>query len=152
VDLLHLQLGRGASNLEGAGGRGDAVLVWRRPGYGAHESTDHWFLYFVDAEIRGDLFRLTRATGEAVKVLGPVSLNSNFKIAAEGIYFIPAARDQDGRYYVKFKDFATGSVHSVTPLMVRLSWGLDVSPDGKWLVFAEYGRAGSDLMLVEGFR
>ena len=30
--------------------------------------------------------------------------------------------------------------------------GVAVSPDGRWLLFSEFDQAGSELMLVEGFR
>jgi Tol biopolymer transport system component len=52
---------------------------------------------------------------------------------------------------LKLYDFATGTTSTVLP-MGRPEFGLDVSPDGRYLVYAQLDDPASDLMLVENFR
>ena len=75
---------------------------------------------------------------------------SNFAVAKEGIYYMSEPGD-DGTAVLKFYRFADGRSTSIAP-MARPEFGLDVSPDGRYLVYAQLDDAASDLMLVENFR
>ena len=51
-------------------------------------------------------------------------------------------------------DLSTGSQRELVNLgaNARVSPGMSVSPDGKWIVFAKSEAAGGDITLVEDFR
>ena len=71
----------------------------------------------------------------------------------EGIYFL----DPGASAGIQFFDFPTRQVHRVTPVNGRLDeWGLgpSISVDGRTLIFAQVPieKAGTDIILVEGFR
>ena len=52
---------------------------------------------------------------------------------------------------LKFHNFATRTTTTILP-MGHPEYGLDVSPDGRYLVYAQLDDPASDLMLVENFR
>ena len=54
------------------------------------------------------------------------------------------------RASVRFFRFATQEVSTIVTLE-KPSWGMTVSPDGQYLLYAQYDVRGSDLMLVEGW-
>ena len=51
-----------------------------------------------------------------------------------------------------FLDFATGKTTEVLSGGERQELGLDVSPDGKRILFSKVDQFDSDLMLIENFR
>jgi hypothetical protein len=55
---------------------------------------------------------------------------------------------------IRLLDLATRQTTDVVSLGpgTSPSIGLNVSPDGRWILFTRQDRAGSDLMLVENFR
>ena len=75
----------------------------------------------------------------------------------EGVYFAdrdPASFPGEG-WGVKFLNLRDGRVSLITELPNRpnlAGGGLDVSPNGAWLIVSQQDQSGSDLMLVENFR
>ena len=67
-----------------------------------------------------------------------------------GIYFITPART-GAPAAIRLFDFASAQVRRLMTLTKPPRPGLDVSPDGKWLLYSQLDHAGSDLMLVENF-
>jgi hypothetical protein len=65
-------------------------------------------------------------------------------VAANGIYLT-----QEGS--IDFVDFATAGIRTVLKTRPPDA-GLAISPDGRYLLFAQVDAIGSDLMLVENFR
>ena len=53
---------------------------------------------------------------------------------------------------IAYLDFATGKVTALYTLPKPADLGLAVSPDGRYILFAQQDFSGSDLMLVEHFR
>jgi hypothetical protein len=88
--------------------------------------------------------------GEESQVL-PSVFRSAFSVVNDGIYFIPPP-GTDGKYSIQFLRFATGKVKTVAPIPVQLSYILNVSPDGRSLLYTQLDETGSDLMLVENFQ
>ena len=70
----------------------------------------------------------------------------------EGVFFLP---EEHSPYAIRFFDFRTAHV---TPIAaperdpVQGPSGLDVSPDGRWILYAQVDNRISNIMLVEGFR
>jgi len=73
---------------------------------------------------------------------------TQWTVASEGIYFVPADAPKSVRYF----DFATKQVHKVFETEKASSYGMSVSPDGRWILYTQAGEDNSDIMLVENFR
>jgi hypothetical protein len=102
--------------------------------------------------------------GEEVQVLRELAFYGNFAVARDGIYFesappssslgaipmlTPFTRPQ---VTIDFLSFATGRVTRVITVDRPGGIGLDVSRDGRTLLFAQSDSFTEDLMLVENFR
>ena len=131
---------------------GTAVQVTRNGGGGPAESPDGKTLYFVKAlgGNRTSLWRMPAAGGDEVQVR-PLIFRYNFALTPAGVYYdTPTAADEPSR--IEYLDFATGKVTTLYTLTKPVDLGFDLSPDGRYLLFAQNDFAGSDLMLVENFK
>jgi Tol biopolymer transport system component len=133
---------------------GQAVQVTKSKGAReAFESPDGKSVYYVKLNASG-IWKIPVQGGEETRVIeeGAMSL---WAIAQEGICFFNLAHPAGPA--LQFYDFAT---HQVTLLRqfpkeaVIDRWGtaMSVSHDGQWIIYTQFDRAGSDLMLVEDFR
>jgi hypothetical protein len=71
----------------------------------------------------------------------------------EGLYF--AGADSSDRPAINFFNFSTSKAAPVMAFEKGLPLGgpgLSVSPDGRWMLFSQVDRRGSDIMLLENFR
>jgi hypothetical protein len=88
--------------------------------------------------------------GEEIRITGGVCLQY-FAVTERGIYFFSGWENNPT---VRCFNFATRRVETVAKIEGDLAWGLSVSPDSRWLLYAAYddAREQSDLMMVEKFR
>jgi Tol biopolymer transport system component len=123
---------------------GSALQVTRTAGGAAFESMDGKYLYFTED---GPLFRVPVAGGPEAEVAPKVLHWESLSITAKGAYFL-----SDPKTLQLFNE-ATGKVTTVARAD-NYSFGMDVcvSPDDRYMLFAEAEGAGWDLMLVENFR
>jgi Tol biopolymer transport system component/DNA-binding winged helix-turn-helix (wHTH) protein len=119
---------------------------------GAMESPDGQWLYY--AAIKSDTTEFWRrpVTGAGVAELAvtvPGRICEDWKINDQGIYF----GYYDDRCHLGFGFFNFGS-GEITPLFnaTRSGFNFDVTADGRTLVFDQFDRSESDIMLVENFR
>jgi hypothetical protein len=84
------------------------------------------------------------ASAEKLRILGLRPLPSTFPLRAAVAYRQQITLD--------FLSFATGRVTRVMTVDRISGLGLDVSPDGRTLLFAQRDFFTEDLMLVENFR
>ena len=68
-------------------------------------------------------------------------------ISASGIYFVPADAPKTVRYF----DFSTRQIRRIFEVEKDFGGRLSVSPDGRWLLYSQYGDATGDIMLVDHF-
>jgi len=131
---------------------GTAVQVTRHGGTAAVESVDGKTLFVVKAlgGNRTSLWRMPVGGGDEVQVV-PSLHRYNFALTATGIYYDTVTL-QDKPSSIEYLDFATGKVTALYTLTKPVDLGLTVSPDGRYLLFAQNDFSGSDLMLVENFR
>jgi len=125
---------------------GDPVQVTRK-GFdgGAIESPDGKLVYY---EKDGGVWRVPIQGGEETRVLESF-FNDNFAVVDQGIYFIPSAE----RSAIQYLSFATGKISRIAGIGTREpDYGFSVSPDGRWLLYAQWESLRSDLMLVKNFR
>jgi hypothetical protein len=131
---------------------GQAVQVTKQGGFAAFESLDGKTLYYAKGRDVPGLWKVPVAGGEETLVLEQlaVGLWGYWGLTAEGIYFYDASTKA-----IEFFSFAT---HKVTQIAkpgkdpVRFNAGLAVSPDGRWILYAQVDQSNSNIMLVENFR
>jgi hypothetical protein len=90
------------------------------------------------------------AAGGEERQISTSLYRNNFAVAKLGIYYT-AATQLDGTASINFYRFADRSTTTLLPIG-RPEYGLDVSPDGRNLVYVRIDEWQSDLMLLENFR
>jgi len=144
---------------------GEPVQVTQHGGSHGKESVDGRYLYYSrTSAFPVSLWRVPVSGGEEEQVLREIAGGLNFAVARDGIYFeasppssplghipmlTPFTRPET---ILDFLSFATGKVTRVMTLDRRAAIGLDVSPDGRTLLFAQSDSFTEDLMLVENYR
>jgi hypothetical protein len=77
----------------------------------------------------------------------------NYVVSRQGVFFMP----RTGRGFfaasgqIQLYRFATRATEDVAALDTPPFFGLDISPDGRWLLYSQIERLDGDLMLVENF-
>ena len=133
-------------------GGGDAIAL-SKDIYGAKvlESFDARKAYFVGDEINTQIreVSLDALPGVAADVaqLPPVMHFANWTLTPGGIYFVPA----DDTRSLRYLDFSTKQIRKVFELDKDFEPGISVSPDGRWILYAEDDEVNSDIMLVDHF-
>ena len=130
---------------------GTAVQITRNGGEFGTESEDGKTLYFtrILRADSGSLWRMPIAGG-LEEQLADSLYRANYAVARDGIYYMTHA-GKSGDSTLRFYAFATGT----TRTLLQIGWpeyGLDVSPDGRYLVYAQLDDPASNLMLIEHFR
>jgi Tol biopolymer transport system component len=128
------------------------IQVTRNGGTSSLESPDGKTLYFTKTTPGFDfnLWRMPVGGGSETEVLASLH-RYNFAVTPAAIYFTtPSAPDSPAE--LKKLDLATGKVTSFYTLNKRVDLGLALSPDSRYLLFAQLDYVGSDLMAVENFR
>ncbi len=115
----------------------------------AFESFDGKFVYYFKGE---GIWQVPVAGGEERPILAPLNAGSVYKwaVTAKGIYIInPQAKSHAT---IELFSFATRRVKQVAVIEKLPSWlSLAVSPDERWLLYAQLDHSDSDIMLVENF-
>jgi len=132
---------------------GPAVVVKPKAGWWApRESPDGKFIY-ADEDGAAGRFNLVRVPiGGTEKQLVVKSLRDPFAYAlvGGGIYFISKPDPKSG-YFIQLLNTTTGKIQQIASVAPP-SGGLTVSPDHRWILFAQMELAQSNLMLVENFQ
>ena len=134
---------------------GPAVQVTQKGGFEAVEAPDGKTLYYSKGYIHG-LWTIPSKGGEErpVPELAEAGYRRSWTMTNDGIYFVAHTGSAPPRP-LKFFSFATRRVTQIG--MVEkdpLRWvpSLAVSPDGRWLLYAQIEQNTSSIMLVENFR
>jgi Tol biopolymer transport system component/DNA-binding winged helix-turn-helix (wHTH) protein len=129
---------------------GAAVQVTRNGGWVAFESADGASLYYTKEDGPTPLWRTPPGGGEERQLSQRIGSRSFF-VAVKGVYFT-TPRSPAGEFSIQCLNTATGKVNAVATMAGRPGGGLSVSPDGRFMLYAQSDSAGQDLMLVENFR
>jgi len=129
-------------------GGGPATQITQNGGIGAVESLDGKTLYFSKDAGAGSIWKMPIAGGPEAQLADSL-YRYNFALTKRGIYYMTSPGDARTSV-LKFYSFATGSSTTILP-MGAPEYGLDVSPDGRYLTYAQLDDPGSVLMLVENF-
>jgi dipeptidyl aminopeptidase/acylaminoacyl peptidase len=142
---------------------GEPVQVTTDGGGYPKESQDGRMVYYatVAGPALPSLWRVPAAGGKSEQVIAELAAFLNFALTSEGIYFEPpspglisghdmlSSRLGQRGSRIDYLSFATGKTTTVLRLPYSLGTGLDVSPDGRSLLFAQTELIADDLMLVE---
>jgi serine/threonine protein kinase len=134
---------------------GPAVQLTRKGGFEAVEAPDGKALYYSKENTDG-LWMIPSAGGEErpVPELAEAGRWRSWAMTLDGIYFVAHTGSAPPRP-LKFFSFATRRVTQIgTVDRDPLPWvpSLAVSPDRRWLLYAQIERNTSSIMLVENFR
>jgi Tol biopolymer transport system component len=129
-------------------GGGPATQITHNGGKGAVESADGKTLYFTKETGAGSIWMMPVAGGPEEQLVDSV-YRINFAVTRRGIYYMTFPGDS-GTSVLKFYNFATRNTTTILPIGLP-EYGLDVSPDGRYLAYARLDDPGSVLMLVENF-
>jgi Tol biopolymer transport system component len=129
---------------------GEAVKITSTGGHRPFESPDGKTLFFMRGSSEKCIWKVPIAGGEAVQVTGPVS-EYTYAVGREGIFYSPAP-DASQKGSLRFVSFATGQSRTVVVTERSIS-GIDLglSPDQRFLLFAQHSQFDKDLMLLENF-
>jgi Tol biopolymer transport system component len=134
---------------------GPAVQITRKGGFEAVEAPDGKTLFYSKGYIDG-LWTVPSTGGEErpIPELSEVGYWRSWTMTNDGIYFVAHTGSAPPRP-LKFFNFATGGIMQIGLVgKDPLPWvpSLAVSPDGRWLLYAQTEQDTSIIMLVENFR
>jgi Tol biopolymer transport system component len=113
----------------------------------ASESPDGKWLYFSGEGTDSSLRKMPAGGGEETQVL-PSITSWNFAVMDDGVYFLTGTGH---RFAIEFLHFATGKAEVVAPVGDGY-FGFSVSPDRKWILYAQVIPSSSELVLADGFQ
>ncbi|HZI87527.1 MAG TPA: protein kinase [Pyrinomonadaceae bacterium] len=137
---------------------GEAMQVTRKGGWRPMESPDGKMVYYLVPDppdvYSPDVWKVPATGGEETRVLGPIGALA-FALGAEGIYFVKIGTrvgvGSTGNS-LNFFSLTNGTTKKVADVELNPQVGLSLSPDGRYVLFAQIDPFVSDLMLVENFR
>ena len=127
---------------------GIEIQLTKNGGCNQAESADGAYVYYLKPGGRA-LWRVPISGGQESQVLA-LTHETQFALGTRGAYLIETVAPATLKYF----DFATAEIRvlGVLPGPVFTDRGLAVSPDEHWVLYGKNEFAGSQLMLVEGFR
>jgi len=129
-------------------GGGPTVQITHNGGVGALESLDGKTLYFGKEAGAGSIWKMPVAGGPEEQIADSL-YRTNFAVTSRGIYYMTSP-DFSRKSTLRFYNFANGATTTILPIGIG-EFGLDVSPDGRYLAYDQLDNPGSVLMLIENF-
>ena len=131
---------------------GPVRQVTQGDGGEAMESADGKRLYYFRRQREDGLWSVPSGGGleEPVPELSGLRHTRAWTVRPEGIYFYQVA---EGKPQIRFLDFATRNITTVlTRERLTPGLGLDMSPDGRTLLYGQVDHRTDELMMIENFR
>jgi Tol biopolymer transport system component/DNA-binding winged helix-turn-helix (wHTH) protein len=129
-------------------GGGPATQITRNGGLMGVESTDGKTLYFCKQTGTGSLWKMPIGGGPEEQLTDSL-YRTNYAVAKSGIYYMTAP-GYDGTAELRLYNLASHTSTAIQRIGLP-EYGLDISPDGRYLLYDQLDDAASDLMLVENF-
>ena len=131
-------------------GGGQPVQVTKQGGFESFELSDGRYLYFSKHGAPG-IWRMSLERGDETLVFDR-KVGRHWCLTASGIFFIDSSSSP--RPLIEFMPFGSKGISTVAALEHDLGTtpGLAVSPDRRWILYAQADRVESDILLVENFR
>ena len=121
-----------------------ATEVVDAPAVSAIESYDGGTLYYCLRQATLGLWRVPVTGGSPERILDNV-YRRNFAVGERGVYYVTRAEDRAVAYY----DFERRTHRTILKTPNALSWGIDVSPDERTIVYSTMVHAGADLQTLQ---
>jgi eukaryotic-like serine/threonine-protein kinase len=128
---------------------GDAVKITSTGGRLAFESHDGRTLYFRHLSWEKGIWKAPVEGGAAAAVTGPVN-EFAFAVGTEGVFYSPAP-DSSQKGSIRFVSFATRKSRTVVVTDRPIGGWISLSPNQRFLLFAQRSRIDHELMLIENF-
>jgi Tol biopolymer transport system component len=143
--------------------RSGRLEIWRMPAQGGPampllrsngghmplESSDGRTLYYCHEFLDKGIWKVPVEGGDPERVTGPAAGPvCGFALGTKGLYYAPA-----DSHSIQFVDFSTGRSRPVatSDRPIGVGFGMNVSPDERFLLFVRRDQDGSDLYIVENF-
>jgi Tol biopolymer transport system component/DNA-binding winged helix-turn-helix (wHTH) protein len=136
---------------------GKESQITHNGGFNGIESSDGKYLYYVRDAARTSLWRLSLETGnekEIVKELGP-GMWGYWTLVDDTLYYLQHTDTNQPQAGIFRLDLASGRTDKLGITQYALNSsdkGLTVSPDGKWLLYAQLDVNRSNIMLTENWQ
>jgi Tol biopolymer transport system component/DNA-binding winged helix-turn-helix (wHTH) protein len=125
-----------------------AVRITRDGGYTAFEAPGGEYLYYLKGDNDNRLWRCNLDGSDEKLILDGVSYRS-FVVTADRIYYMKP--ETGGMRTLRVLYLRSGKQKQIA-VLPNGRLGLSLSPDKRYLIYAQVDHEGSDLMLVPGFR
>jgi len=136
---------------------GAAVQITKHGGLAGFESVDGKVFYYWKGGPQPGIWQVPVDGGRETRVHDSIRIHywASWTVGRDGLYFITETTSDD--HPRKTTVFATVQCFRFAPREItsiatleRPCLGLTISPDGRFLLFAQLDQRGSDLMLVDG--
>jgi hypothetical protein len=115
------------------------------------ESADGKYLYYTQAKAPiGNLWKMPVEGGESTEIVEGVVI-SNFAVTVRGLYYMTQPDMHSDLRLIHFMSSTDHKTRVVATFKQGVYHGFSLSPDERLLLYAPYGRGGSNVMLVENF-
>jgi Tol biopolymer transport system component/DNA-binding winged helix-turn-helix (wHTH) protein len=135
-----------------------AIQVTQDGGFNGFESLDGKYLYFAKGPSQPGLWRrvlIPATTAREEPVLASLRDWNAWTLSSHGIYFFDVSDWPEPTHgtktLLKFFNLDSKQIYQLAVLGKPAS-GMDLSPDGRRLIYTQVDRIDRDLMLVENFR
>jgi dipeptidyl aminopeptidase/acylaminoacyl peptidase len=147
-----------------ASNRGGALNIWKMPASGGPSeqvthhggssptvSPDGRFLYYVKDRGIGEssLWRVPLRSGDERQIV-PKIHHFSYAVTGQAVYF--SAPQPSGGGTIELLDAVTAKHSILVRTNKTLHFGVSISPDARYLLFAQNDYQGANLMMVENFR
>ena len=132
---------------------GAAAQVTRHGGFGAFESPEGKFLYYIKYPAVPGIWRMPTSGGEETLVVAGVEPGfwGYWAVVEKGIYYL----DTTAKPAIAFFNFRNGQVTRLFEFETRPAreaTGLAASPDGRTILFTQLDGLTRDIVLVDNFQ
>jgi hypothetical protein len=97
------------------------------------------------------VWRANPGGSQETKVLDGIHSEGQWALVKEGIYFFRPP-DKAGHSDLDFYEFASGQSRKLLTIERPIDNHIAVPPDGRTILYPQFDRSGSVLMLVDNFR
>jgi Tol biopolymer transport system component len=128
-----------------------AEQVTKQGGFGAFEAADGTLYYSKSPSTPG----IYKMPGEEMVLSSASAPKWGWTLSGSGIYFIETSANEEGPAELRYFDFRTKASRAIGRTSAKPALGgtsVSVSPDERWIAYAQLDREGSDIILVQGFR
>jgi Tol biopolymer transport system component len=135
---------------------GESQQITSGGGFSVKISPDGKYVYYLKDRVNGELWR-ARADGGDERLLVRELRSRNFWVLPDGVYMLDpgvAQHSPINRGRARFYRFQTAKIEDLgfeTEKPIS-HWGISLSPDGKWLYYAQADNIGITIMLLENLR